>query len=252
MNKLLLEFEGEPGVTENGTLIYTFPELMRTSESSQRSLGEVPLANLASKRIVPFSANKKRTNGWITFFNAFNLGLGSYFMLLGITQGAAGLSKTGPMLYSFTGRLLLSAGINPVPILTIGLGMVPVAFSVVFFIVPLLRRFKVNRENARIREEALRGRIVAHVLSSPSRVDPRDVKPSGTALDPRNLAATGRRILERLAAAMHAEPIPQEKKGEYAYRFTELERELADLESYRKGVDLKRYDLGATVFDSGH
>ena len=214
MNRILLEFEGEPGVTENGTVIYTFAELMRTTDSGQRSLGQVPLQNPASKRIVPFSANKRRTNGWIAFFNTFNLGFGLYFLLIGMTQGAAALAKTGPLLYSFTGRLLLNAGVgNPIPLLSIALGVVPVVFSVLFFIVPFLRRFRLNRENARIRDEALRGRILAQVLSFPSRVDPRDVKPSGTALDPRNTAAAGRKIIDRLAAAMHAEPIPLEKLG---------------------------------------
>ena len=253
MNRLLLEFEGEPGVTENGTVIYTFPELMRTSDLSQKSSAQVPLLNPTSRQIVPFSANKKRTTGWIVFFNAFNLGFGSYFLVTGVTQGAAAISKAIPTLFSFTGQLFTRAGmLNPVPFLTIVLGMVPLAFSILFFLVPFFRGIKVSRENAKIREETLRGRIVARVLSSPSRVDPRDVKPLGTALDPRNLAAAGRRIIERLAAAMHAEPIPQETDGVFAYRFAELEREVADLESHRKGVDLKRYELGATVFDSGH
>jgi hypothetical protein len=250
MNRLLLEFEGEPGVTENGTVIYTFPELMRTSDSPQKSIGQVPLLNPSSKQIVPFSANKKRTNGWIAFFNAFNLGFGSYFLALGITHAA--ISKAVPTLFSFTGQLLIRAGIlNPAPLLTIALGIIPVAFSILFFLVPFLRRFKLNRQNAKIREESLRGRILAQVLSSPSQVDPRNVKASGTTLDPRNVHASSRRIIERLAAAMHAEPIPQEKDGAFSYKFAELERELADLESYRNGVDLKRYELGATVFDSG-
>jgi hypothetical protein len=252
MNRLLLEFEGEPGVTENGTVIYTFPELMRTSDAAQKASEAAPLANPTARRIIPFSANKKRTNGWIAFFNAFNLGFGLYFLGIGVTQGAAAISRTGPWLFSFTGQLLMRAGIhNPAPLLAFVLGIVPVAFSVLFFLVPLFRRLRLNRQNAKIREEALRRRILAQVLSSPSRVDPRDIKPSRTALDPRNLPAASRRIIERLAAAMHAEPIPQEHEGAFAWRFAELERELADLESHRKGVDLKRYELGSTVFDSG-
>ena len=57
--------------------------------------------------------------------------------------------------------------------------------------------------------------------------------------------------LERLAASLKAEPIVQEKEGSFAYRFTELERQLADLEEYRAKVDLAKYGLGKTVFDSG-
>jgi hypothetical protein len=251
MNRLLLEYEGEPGVTDAGTVIYSFPELMRTSESEQRQIGQAPLLNPTMKSLVPFSANKRRTNGWIIFFNAFNLGFGSYFLALSLTQGAAGLGKNGPLLYSFTGNLLAHAGISPVPVLGIALGIIPVAFSVLFFIVPLLRKIRVSRENSAIRQDTLRRRVFAHVFSSPSRVDARDLRPTGAGLDPRDFAGACRRIIERLAAAMRAEPIVQEKEGVFAYRFAELEREIADLAAVRSSIDLKRYELGKTVFDSG-
>ncbi len=92
---------------------------------------------------------------------------------------------------------------------------------------------------------------MAHILSSPSRVDPRDLRPTGTNLDPRDLPGACRRILDRIAAALKADPIPLEKEGLFAYRFKELEREVADLEAFRKGIDPKRYEVGKTVFDSG-
>ena len=60
-----------------------------------------------------------------------------------------------------------------------------------------------------------------------------------------------RRLLDRIAAALKAEPIPLEKEGQFAYRFPELERELADLEAFRRGIDTKKYEVGKTVFDSG-
>lgn len=251
MNRLLLEFEGEPGVTEDGTVVYSFPELMRTSDAAQKSVGQVPVLNPATKHVVPFSANKPRTNGWIMFFNAFNLAFGLYFLGISIAQGAAALVKTGPYLYSFVGRLLMQAGISPVPVLSIVLGIIPVAFSVFFFLVPLVRKIRLGRQNDALREETLRKRVMAQVLASPSRVDPREVRPTGTNLDPRDLPGTCRRILDRLAASLKAEPVPLEKEGLFAYRFTELERELADLEAFRSGIDTKRYEVGKTVFDSG-
>jgi hypothetical protein len=251
MNRLLLEYEGEPGVTDGGTLIYTFPALMRTSEG-EKSLGPVPVLNPNTKRLVPFSANKRRTNGWILFFNAFNLAFGAYFLVLSLTQSAGALlAKTGPYLYSFTGNLLAAAGIPAVPFIAGVLGVIPVAFSIVFFLVPLLRNIRLKRRNDQIREEALRRRIYAQVLSSPAKVDPREVRASGTALDPKNLSAVSRRILERLAAALQAEPVPLEKEGLFAYAFPEVQRQLSDLESYRREIDPKRYELGKTVFDSG-
>jgi hypothetical protein len=253
MNRFLLEFEGEPGVTDNGTVVYGFPELMRTARSEQRAIGAVPLLNPVSKRLSPFSDNKKRTNGWILFFNAFNLAFGTYFLATSLTRGAELVwGKTGPYLYSFAGKLLEQAGMSsPVPVLAIVLGAVPFAFSVVFFLVPLLRKISLDRQNTLIREEILRRRIYSQVLSSPARVDPSDVRPVGNDLDPRNLPAAARRIIDRLAASMSAEPIVKEKEGTFAYKFTELERQMADLEDYRRKIDLKRYEVGKAIFDSG-
>ncbi len=251
MNRLLLEFEGEPGVTDSGTLIYTFPELMRTSRRSQAA-AETHLQAGPVRQPVSFSANKPRTNGWIIFFNAFNLLFGSYFLGISLTQGAAALAKTGPFLYSFAGNLLMSAGaINPVGVLEIALGIVPVLFSVVFFLVPLFRRIRLSRRNDAIRTEALRRQVLGRVLASPSRVDASDLRPPLGMPEPKNFEGVARRILERLAAQLKAEPVVQEGTDAFAYRFPGLERELSDLENYRRSVDLSRYDVGKTVFDSG-
>jgi len=254
MNRLLLEYEGEPGVTEDGTVVYSFPELMRTSNAAREADGRTAVLNPSTKRVAPFSANKPRTNGWIIFFNAFNLAFGAYFLGISIAQGAAALVKTGPFLYSFVGRLLFQAGLpkaEAVSLLAIVLGLIPVAFSLFFFLIPLFRKLRLGRQNDAIREETLRKRVMARVLASPALVDPREVKPTGTNLDPRDLPATSRRILDRIAAALKAEPVPLEKDGLFAYRFPELQRELADLEVFRRGIDVKRYEVGKTVFDSG-
>ncbi|HUI71602.1 MAG TPA: hypothetical protein VL354_13860 [Spirochaetia bacterium] len=250
MNRLLLEYEGEPGVTDSGTLIYTFPELMRTSHGAHE-VGTIQLQAGPTRRPVPFSANKSRTNGWIIFFNSFNLLFGAYFLGISLTQGMAALGKTGPYLYSFAGNLLLNAGISPIGVLEFGLGIVPVLFSIVFFLVPLFRRIRLSRQNETIRKEALRKEILGQVISSPAHVDANNVRPLGSGLDPKNFASVCRRILERIAAQLKAEPIAQEGTSGFAYSFPDLERQLADLASYRHNVDVSRYDVGKTVFDSG-
>jgi hypothetical protein len=252
INRLLLEYEGEPGVTDNGTVVYSFPEVMRTSDAGRAPAGTVPLENPSTKRLLPFSANKKKTNGWIIFFNVVNLAFGAYFLGISLAEGAAAIVKNGPMLYSFTGRLLAQAGMgNPVPFLAIVLGIVPVAFSVLFFLVPLLRKLRLNRQNAKIREEELRKRVYARVLTAPARVSPSDIEPERSELDPPDLPAARRRIIERLAAEQRAEPLEQGPGGAFAWRFAELERQQQDLAQFRSGIDVKKYAVGKTVFDSG-
>ena len=81
---------------------------------------------------------------------------------------------------------------------------------------------------------------------------PSDLRPPlGLGPEPKNFAANARRILDRVAAQLKAEPVVEEGTSSFVYRFAEVERELADLEAYRKNVDVRRYDVGKTVFDSG-
>ena len=249
MNRILLEYEGEPGVTDDGTVVYSFPALMRTAHQEGRA--EVSLSGAAAKRLMPFSANKKRTNGWIIFFNAFNLAFGTYFMTASISLGASGITRESTSLYSFVGTLLHTyVGIPPVGFMGIVLGAIPVAFSIVFFMVPLLRSISVNRRNAALREETLRRRILNRVLSQPSRVDAAEIQATGSSMDPRNLPVVARRLLDRIAAALHAEPVPTGQEGRFAYRFAEIERQAADLEKFRAKIDLRKYELGQTIFDT--
>jgi hypothetical protein len=251
INRYMVAYEGEPRVTDDGTLVFAFPELLRTSAAEQAAAGRARLEPSPAKSLVTFSANKPRTNGWISFFNAFNLAFGGYFLVLGLTQGAAALGRNGPMVYSFVGGLLQRAGIPAVPFMTAVLGVMPVVFSVLFFLVPILRSARLARANARIREEALRKRVYAQVLANPASVAPGDILPTQSPMDPKGFAALRKRILDSFAALKAAEPVLQEKDGSFSYSFRELQRELADLDRYRRAVDLGKLEVGKTVFDSG-
>lgn len=251
INSYMAAYEGEPRVTEEGTLYFAFPELLRTSAAEQKAAETSRGQAAFQKSLVPFSANKRRTNGWIGFFNAFNLAFGSYFLVIGLAQGAAALGRSGPLLYSFVGRLLGAAGIPPVPFMTAVLGVVPVVFSILFFLVPILRKARLDRVNSRVREDALRQRILARILARPASVGAPDIEPTDSQMDPRGFAAARKRILDGLAALRQADPVLQEKDGSFSYRFASLERETADLERTRRDVDLRKLEVGKTVFDSG-
>ncbi|GAF76134.1 unnamed protein product, partial [marine sediment metagenome] len=55
MNQLLIEYEGEPSVTEGGTLVYLFPELLKSRLESLKSARQTPLLNPEKKSLIPFS-----------------------------------------------------------------------------------------------------------------------------------------------------------------------------------------------------
>jgi hypothetical protein len=252
LNRWVLEFEGDPRATDAGTVVYAFPELLRTTAAEQLRFGAAASAAAPARMPAPFSSNKPRTNGWIIFFNLFNLLFGGYFLFVAqAPQAAAQLGPNFPYLYQVAGDLMRRVGIaNPVPVLSLALGAVPLAFSALMYLVPLVRRSRLARKNEVIRAEGLARRIYARVLADPSRVDPREVRPSGGGMDPARFEAVRRRLFDRFAGAKGAEPeaLPD---GGFAYRFADVERERADLERYRTSVDLSKLETGSTVFDSG-
>jgi hypothetical protein len=253
LHRWLVEFEGDPRATDDGTVVYAFPGLLRTTADEQHRFDGAASGGPPARAVVPFSSNKPRTNGWIIFLNLFNLLFGGYFLFVGLAPAAA--ASIGPN-FSFVFRvvvaLLADVGVtwNSVGLLSWALGAVPLAFSALFYLVPLARRGRLGRTNEEIRTEGLARRVYARVLSDPSKVDPREVRPLGAGVDPARFEALRKRIFDRFAGAKGAEPeaLPD---GGFVYRFADLVREKADLQRYRAAVDLAKLETGATVFDSG-
>lgn len=252
LHRWLVEFEGDPRATDAGTVVYAFPELLRTTAAEQRTFAPVSLAAAPARTPAPFSTNTPRTNGWIVFLNLFNLLFGGYFLFASLApQAAAGIGPGLPALHRLAGMLLAAAGVaNPDPVVAIALGAVPLAFSALLYLVPLVRRWRLARRNEAIRVEGLARRVYERVLADPSRVDPREIRPTGGGMDPARFDAVRGRIFDRFAGAKGAEPeaLPD---GGFVYRFTDLEREQADLARVRAAVDLAKLETGPTVFDSG-
>ena len=82
------------------------------------------------------------------------------------------------------------------------------------------------------------------------RDSPESVQPAGDDETPRRWQQFVKKTLDRLAALRVGE-VEQKGKERFVYRFPEIERELRDVEQHRAAIDLSRYQVGATVFDSG-
>ena len=93
---------------------------------------------------------------------------------------------------------------------------------------------------------------MAQVLASPSRVDPREVRPNGNGPrparsprgKPQDPGSNRRRTEGGTDPAGKGRPVcvPVSRSSS---------AQLADLEAFRKGIDPKSYEVGKTVFDSG-
>ena len=135
MGRLLGAYAGEPTVSPDGELVYAFPELMVSAHGPVTAKEPNP-AWLRMEYPLELTGNEKKHDALVAGMNGFTLVAGAtapwfIFPQLGIAGPAAFL----------------------------GLVIVPVVFSVLFFGVPLLRMIGVRREN-----KARKGRNVRRLV----------------------------------------------------------------------------------------
>jgi hypothetical protein len=243
------EFGGLPEATDDGTVVYRFDELLLRADKKDRSFTgfSAPI-----KRLFSFSSNTKKMNGWFGVINSVNLIFGGYFLYNALTTGAiltqAHLDAAS-YLYGVTYLLSSTLLANPLPFLTIGLGMVPLIFSGLFWLIPALRYLGLKRDNETIKLENLRKSGYGQIWESPLAVKPADIAPKAEECRPKNMALAQDQVVKEIGS--YAMPdVVINPAGETVYTFTELERERAALEKYRAGIRDDASALGKTVFDS--
>jgi hypothetical protein len=257
INRYLLEFEGSPEVSEGGTIYYFFPSLLRRKDRSDRTFG----GTLPMKRIAPFSTNPKKANRIFCVFNGVNFLFGSYFLaeslgsspeLLGRIYGGANAMKILMLrgwdgFYYFTHQLFgkLVGVADPTAFLGFALGVVPLAFSILFYAVPAIRSRSLAARNERARVENLRRIAYRAVLDSSGSLRPESVIAYDDAARPRDGRAA-ERVLTELAAWSGADP-----GTDGSFHFAEIQRGKEEAAKVRASVDLSKYELGGVAFDSG-
>jgi hypothetical protein len=244
------EFGGSPEASDEGTIVYRFDELLLRSDRADRSF---PDASAPLRRVREFSSNKKNMNVWFGIINTVNLIFGGYFLYHAANTGALlteAQYQSSSYLYAFTHHLLEQLSLNPLPIIGIGLGLVPLVFSALFWLIPGLRYRSLKQKNEAIKLNNLKKTGFGRIWSQPLGVREQDLDSSLPECRPRNMAAARDRIIKDMGA--HAVPdVELDGQGATVYYFRELQREKDALETYRASVRPEASALGETVFDSG-
>jgi hypothetical protein len=251
INRLMLEFEGEPRVSEQGTLNFFFPGLLLTSGAPERAY------TLPDREPIPFTRNPPKTNNWIIFLNGFNIVFGLYFLTLGL-QGVQAVQAGGDSLglvYLITVALVSSfgnlglAGANAW--VTGVLGVVPVLYSAFFFGIPLVRRLREAAKNLKIKTDNLRRKVVAAVLARPTEIHLEQVQPDSEKNAPGKPGPEREALKESLLRDLAGERSLDVKGTEpLVFALPDLEREKKDLEEVRRTTDLTKLAIGKIVFDT--
>jgi len=231
MARLMLDHDGTVEVGDEGGIVYRFEALRRSAHEDASA--SVPPAWTKMPSIPPLTGNAAGSNVGIALLNAFNLLASGWVLSNGLT--------IANVVRAFSPRHvpLLADGIP------IALGLVPFAFSLLVFVLPLARALGRFRAAKRVAAERARLAVLREVVT---RVPKKELVSDEvlrravrveTGIEPSSKEITSRVV--ELGGDVDVGP-----EGEVRYRFAELEADEEAAERERAGApDAK---LGAVVY----
>ena len=241
------EYGGMPEATEDGTVVYRFDALLLRADRADRSSGgfSVPL-----KMTEKFSQNKTKMNVWFCIINSLNLIFGSYFFVNVMNSGHILTLRdfnAASFLYARAYVMMNNFIANPLPVISIGLGIVPFVFSLFFWLIPLARYALLKKNNEKIKLENLRKNAFMFIWDKPVAVNLSDINPAQKECRPGNMALARERVIKDMGQYSIPD-VAVNESGETVYSFNELKREKDALFKYRSGVDSGDSELGKIIF----
>lgn len=237
LSRLLVDYDGEVEVSDEGGIFYRFPDLRKTADLRAQATGARPIWERRVE-LSPITGNPTSSNLLIGALNAFNLIASLFVVSNGLT-----LERMWAM---FQGVPAIDL---PPPGTPLALGLVPLVFSILLFALPLgrmllrpLKKRRVDRENGRravlqaVLEAAPSGGVAEAEIQRRYRIA------SGSDPDPDTL----RRELVALGGDVDLES----GASEVRYRFRDLELEARAVEAEREAAADDEAQVGKVVFSS--
>lgn len=249
--KFTAEFNGTAEITNNGTLVYVFEDMLKSTRAGDRTNLPAPAwATLEQPR--KLTANTAGGNAFVIGFNSFNLIMSSIIAIGGVDLLYSPSNPNDPyqaMLYAQK-----QAELAPT---FFWLGFFPMIFSLLLFAVPLCRLPGNIKENRARKERNIRKASLL-ALSNASKSS------KGTALQLTNMANTANNCLanaglkpasdDEIKAVMN--DLCDELGGDIdttnnrGYVFEDMDIRLKDAQQERNSRNLAHQDLGRVVYSS--
>ncbi|MDR2468431.1 MAG: hypothetical protein LBD22_05670 [Spirochaetaceae bacterium] len=242
-------YGGSPEATDDGTVVYRFDALMLNGEHT--ALQEPYTGPL--RRLNSFSNNEKKFNWWFSVLNGVNLLFGGYFIYnalsIGVITDIAAAAREA-YLYAFVYNFV-DAGLGAAAQNTIFwvLGMVPLSFSLLFWLIPFLRNQHLHHANERVKQTNFRQYVYDTIWKRPRTLRCADLKPAGVESRPCAFNAACTKLINEFSAYSPVD-VTADDAGDFTYTFAELERERGALNAYRARTRVDAKQLGAIVYDS--
>jgi hypothetical protein len=238
MSRLLLDYEGEVDVSDEGGIVYRFEALRKTVDEAPVARPKPVWDRL--KQLVPLTGNTPGTNLAIAGLNGFNLIMSGYALSEHLTFEKLGL------LYQIMQHHLPPR--TPLPEDTaVALGVVPLVFSIALFVLPLARAgLRPWKERRVARENGRRG-LLREILERAGKAEVTDdslraawKQAAGTDPSPKEIT----REVVALGGDVDYE------SGKVRYRFPDLEAEARALEAEREAAAEAEAKVGEVIFSS--
>jgi hypothetical protein len=233
MARLMLDYEGDVDVSDEGGIVYRFAAIRKTA--SETTEAEPAPAWTRSKPLPPLTGNSAGANFLIAGLNAFNLLMGLWSIENGMTiERITHLFDRVPYPITDTG-------------LPIAFGVIPLLFSALLFLLPVARaiarpwrRKEALEERGRL---AVLRQVIEHVRAKQPVTDAEVATAwrvaAGQAADPKRID----RELIQLGGQ-----VAVNDNGETRWRFADLETEAAAVEAERAAADEDEARLGKVMF----
>lgn len=259
VNELLVAYEGEPEVTDSGTLVYRFPELMKTLPAKVQADSLTPLYPHGEMPLCAQDDSHRRHTTIVNLINGSNLLFGAYYGIEALSYlthhqavgSAAQQTQAGSasLLGGVNSFMITSQVAHTLPTVFVTFGVIPLGIACTFYLLHFIAERRGAHERRMQMEEHLRKQVYFQVLSHPGEVDPAEIRLGNRIRVRGGMESFVARVLDELASTYSAE-IEDAGEGHYLYHFPEIERETKDLDALRASIDAAEYSLGPVVFDS--
>jgi hypothetical protein len=221
LTRLMLEYDGEVEVADDGTLIYVFEGLLASAGVATKWSWDF------DRREAPESltGNTPGSNAVAGGFAAFNL-------IASLTVGPAFLAR---------------AHLAGEPLAWFFITTFPLIFSALFFAIPAGRWLKARRRARRAERRALRRALLREIWAQPAAAHDPDTLATAAAKRAELPVEEARRMLEKMLPELDGD-VTNDAEGRVRYTFPRLGEELTAVDKARAAA--KPPALGEVIFSS--
>jgi hypothetical protein len=235
MARLMLDYDGDVDVSEEGGIVYRFAAIRKTASDAPEPEPSPAWARV--KPLPPLTGNSGGANFLIAALNAFNLAMGAWAIENGMTlERVAHLFDRVPHPIFDTG-------------IPIALGVVPLVFSALLFLVPIGRAVVRPWRQREAVEERGRLAVLREVIERVRTKKPVTDAQVADAWRRATGQAPAPKRLDRELVSLGGD-VAIEESGATHWRFADLETEAAAVEAERAAAADEEAQLGKVIYES--